>query len=280
MSTAVLVKQLRDKTGARFNDCAEAIKACDGDLEKAIQWLKVRNRDHGEGQPKQAKEGLLAVQSSPDDKCVTVAVEMSAGTDFAARNDEFKRMLTLITRHALLRNIGSVAELEKEVWIDSCTLGESVKALAGKLGEPIAIKRMVRVEGPSGFYLHNDNKQAAIVALDGVGSEEARVLGKDIAMHVVFAKPEFLSIDDVSMSRASKEIALIQERLKTDEKMANKPQDILDKISKGQLGKFYSKICLLEQPYYRENKLKVSDALRQKNKDAKIKEFHHLMVGE
>jgi elongation factor Ts len=170
------------------------------------------------------------------------------------------------------------ALLEEE--LEGRRVSEVVKELAGKIGENIAVQKVKRVGGAFGYYFHHDAKQGAAVELEGVEGEEARELGKDLAMHVVFAKPKYLTREEVSQKEIDKEKAIITERLKTDPKNAKKPAEILDKIATGQINKFFGQICLMDQPYYRpEVKKTVAQVLREKKAGVKIKRFEHFLIG-
>lgn len=276
---AKLIKQLREGTGARMKDCVEALKVSEGDYEGAIAHLRKKNLAAGaKAAGRSAEEGTIGYKVADDDSSLVV-VQLSANTDFVVKNDEFQ---------ALLKNLLSVTEtsgadsaeelLEKE--LDGRKISEVVKELAGKIGENIAVQKVKRVEGSFGFYFHHDAKQGAAVQLEGVAGEEARELGKDLAMHVVFAKPKYLTREEVSQEEIDKEKAIITERLKTDPKNAKKPAEILDKIASGQINKFFGQICLMDQPYYRpEVKKTVAQVLKEKSAEAKIKGFEHFLIG-
>lgn len=286
MSKASMVKDIRERTGARMNDCVDALKASDYDLDKAMEWLRVKNISRGEAKEKKAGDGLLAMavqtvsgsSNGSDHGPSIVLVEMSASTDFATRNPEFRETLRLVSMQALLKNCHSLEGLLGQPLL-GCRVADSVKALAGKLGESISIRRFVRVDGPAGAYLHNDRKQAAIVEVHGISHADALEIGKDLAMHVVFAKPRYLSRDEVPGEEIERERNLILRQLKEDPRNSRKPSEILDKIAAGQMSKFFGTHCLLDQPYYRENKKTVAAVLRAKRPGAEIKAFHRLVVG-
>jgi elongation factor Ts len=282
-----MVKEIRERTGARMNDCVDALKASDYDMDKAMEWLRVKNISRGEAKEKKAGDGLLAMAiqtvfgnaNGTDQGQSIVLVEMSASTDFATRNPEFRETLRLASMQALLQNCHSLEGLLGQPLL-GCRVVDSVKALSGKLGESISIRRFVRVDGPAGVYLHNDRKQAAIVELDGVSRNDAIELGKDLAMHVVFAKPRYLSKTDVPDDEVEREKDLVLRQLKDDPRNSRKPAEILDKIAAGQMNKFFGTYCLLDQPYYRENKKTVAAVLRAKRPEARIRAFHLMVVGE
>jgi len=279
MSNAELVKQLRAKTGARINHCVEAIVECGGDLAKAEDWIRIKNMEGGKELDKSDKEGRIGVVTERgDDGDKASIVEISTSTDFAAKNAEVKALLDELGCQAVSGKIGSIKSLEISKLADGRLAGDAVQELAGKTGEKIAIKNVAYVEGKFGCYLHNGDKQAAVVEVDAEDLQAARELGKDLAMHVVFAKPKYLNRDEVPQGDVDKEKAIIQDRLKEDPKNAKKPPEILEKIANGQIGKFYGQVCLLDQPYYRDGKRKVSDVVKEKG--ASVKSFRFFMVGK
>lgn len=276
MITAEMVKTLREKTGARLMDCKHALTSTNGDFEKALDWVKQKNLDLGAATTsKSATEGLLGFTES--DGALTI-VEMSASTDFATQNQEFKDRLNLVTKTAHDNKIDSVEKLNSAILASGMSVQDSIKELAGLIGENIAIRRVVRVEGNFGYYIHFDHKQGAIVELDGVAGDLAQKIGKDLSMHVVFAKPLYLTRAEVPAANVEREKSVIDARLKDDPKNAGKGQFILDRIVEGQLNKSFSKTVLLDQPYYREEKKTVSKILEELG--VKVTRFSYLYTKE
>jgi len=275
--TADMVKVLRQKTGARMLDCQKALQECQGNVEEAVVWLRKKNLAMGQAKKdRAAEEGLIGCRLSSDGRAITL-VELTANTDFVARNDEFRKLLDGLCQAADALKVDSAAGLLKQS-LHGRPVGELVQELAGKIGENITVKQVARVEGDFGYYLHHDGKQAAVVEVSGVAGPAATALGKDLAMHVVFSKPVYLRREDVPADSAAKEKDILAERLKNDPKNANKPPQILLKIAEGQMGKYYGTICLLEQPYYREHAKTVAQVLKEQG-GAGVKRFVYLKVG-
>jgi len=281
---AQLVGKLREATGAPLMDCKKALagtteSAGQGEaawLDAANAWLRKKSLDKGAKlAEKAASEGLLGHKLSADGKALTV-VELSANTDFVAKNPEFQKLLSDLVTLADSSKADSVEKLAA-LKLGSAPVLEAVKALAGKIGENIGLKNVVRVEGEFGYYIHHDNKQGAAVVVEGVTGETARAVGKDISMHIVFAKPEYLKREEVPQTLVNKEMEIAAEKLIADPKNANKPEDILKKIVAGQVDKFYATLVLPDQPYYKENKKKVSQALAESK--ATVKRFVRFQVG-
>ena len=282
--TADLVKKLREKSGSRMMDCKKALDATkdsagkgnEGWLGAAEAWLRTQNLSSASAfQGRAAEEGLLGYKLAASGKAVTV-VEMTANTDFVAKNPEFLKLLNDLVDLADEKAVDSAEKL-KALSIHGVPVSEAVNALTGKIGENISIKRVARVEGDFGYYIHFDNKQGAIVEVGGVSGEKAQALGKDISMHIVFAKPTCLVREEVSQELIKKETEIATERLKSDPKNANKPPEILAKIISGQVNKFYSTLVLPDQPYYKDGNKTVAQVLNESG--ATVKRFVRFQVG-
>ncbi len=273
------VKELREMTGARMKDCVTALKETDGDMEKAVAFLRTQNLAKGEAtSARTAEEGSIGYKLAADGSAISL-IQLSANTDFVVKNDEYKTLVNNLLEVVDKGKITSADELNKQE-LGGRPVEEVVRELAGKIGENIAIKQVVRAEGAFGYYVHHDAKQGAVVELEGIEGEKAQELGKDLAMHVVFAKPKCLTRDEVSEEDIAKEKAIVSDRLKTDPKNAKKPAEILEKIAVGQLNKFFGQVCMIDQPYYKENKKTVTQILKETGgPDLKVKRFVHLHVG-
>lgn len=285
MVTAEMVKNLRIQTGAGLMDCKEALTASDGRMDDAVTWIRKKNLDRGSAQNKFPEEGRIAVR---DDGGSVTMVEMSANTDFVANSDDFKYCLALAASTAHEGKIDSIDALNAAPAGQGSTLGDKVKELAGRLGENITITQMARYDGPCGYYLHNDNKQAAIVEIDGAVDGLAQKIGKDIAMHVVFAKPKYLTRGEIPAHLVASEEALLTEMANapkigpgvalTQPPSRPKPADVVAKIVQGKMNTFFGKFALLDQPYYRDQKQSVSQVLKALG-EVKIKRFTRFEVG-
>jgi len=280
--TAALVGKVREKTGQRLMDSKNALvetqsfasKGEEAWIAAAEDWLRKKGLDRGGKQAdKAATEGLLGYKAT--NEAITV-VEMTSNTDFVANNPEFRKMLDEIVALAYDNKVDSGEKLSA-LSLNGTAVSEIVKALAGKIGENITIKRVVRAEGNFGYYIHHNNKEGAIVELDGVTGEKATAIGKDISMHVVFAKPQCLKREEVNPEAVARETAVITDRLKTDPKNAKKPEDILKKIAEGQLNKFYGEVVLPDQGYYKDGSKNVAAVVKEQG--ASIKRFVRFQVG-
>ena len=278
--TAEMVKKLRELTGARMLDCQKALKENQGQLEPAVAWLRKQNLAAGaKAEGKAAEEGMLAAKLSADGQALVV-VELSANTDFVTKNDEYRKLLEDLAALAEAKRVPSAAEL-LQAELRGRVVAEVVKELAGKIGENIGVKRVERVEGEFGYYIHHDHKQGAVVTLTGISGEKARALGKDLAIHIVSAKPvpSCLKREDLAPEVVEKEREILRDRLKNDPKNAKKPPEILSKIVDGQLGKFYAENCLLDQAYIRDDSKSVAQFLKEQGAGVGIARFLYFKIG-
>ena len=282
--TAQIVGKLREKTGQRLMDCKKALTETLADggkgeaawLDAAEANLRKKGLDKGGAMAeKAATEGLLGHKVSGDGRTLTV-VEMTASTDFSAKNAEFTKLLGELVELADKNKVDSAEKLNA-LTLNGTSVSDAVKTLAGKIGENISIKRVVRYEGDIGFYIHFDDKQGAVVELAGVTGEKAAAVGKDISMHIVFAKPSCLTRDQVSQELLKKETDIAMDKLKTDPKNAGKPAAILEKIVAGQVNKFYSTLVLPDQEYYKDGSKTVAKVLAESG--ATVKKFTRFQVG-
>jgi elongation factor Ts len=276
--TVEAIKALREKTGARMLDCQKALKECGGAVAQAVEWLRKKNLALGESsQARAAVEGLIGLKLAADGRAVAL-VELSANTDFVARNAEFRKLLEDLCSLVEGLKIESLEVLLRQR-MNGRGVAEVVQELAGKIGENISIRRVARLEGDFGYYMHHDGKQVAVVEVTGLSGEKAAALGKELAMHVVFAKPRYITRAEVPAEAVAKEKEILAERLKNDPKNANKPPQILAKIAEGQLGKFFATVCLLDQPFFREAGKSVTQVLKEQGPGVGVKRFLHWKVG-
>ena len=249
--TAAQVKELRERTGIGMMECKKALTATDGDMDKAIEEL--RKKGLAKAAKKADRETLEGGIKIITDWWKASVVSISCETDFLANSDKFKAMLNNIAEY-LSKNGESSKEAAQEIINSDYAL---------ELGENLQIQEYKTFEGDvAAGYVHSNGKLAAlIIAKEGTDPEKA----KQVAMHVTAANPEFLSASDISEEVVEKEKALQLEIMKNDEKMANKPEQVLLKIIEGKMGKFKSQISLLEQEFVMDPSKKVKDFIGEDN---------------
>jgi len=263
--TAALVKELRERTGQGMMDCKKALTAADGDIEKAIDDMRAA------GAIKAAKkagniaaEGAIAVKVAADNTAAVI-VEVNSQTDFLALQDDFKGFVADSLEKAFADKLTDAAPL--------VAAQESAReALIAKCGENVNIRRLTRVEGDVvGSYLHG-HRIGVLVVLKGGNSE----LAKEIAMHVAASNPQFLDPSQVSEEAVAKEKEIFLAL--NAEKIAGKPENIVENMVKGRISKFLSEASLVDQPFVKDPEIKVGELA--KKAGAEILSFVRYEVGE
>ena len=283
MSDIEKVKKLREATGAGFKDCNLAIKESGGDLDKAIEILRVKGISKASKKmSRDAKEGVVVV-SGDDNK--TSVIEVNCETDFVAKNDDFisfvKELSELNNHHSSNQD-----ELKKAVMKNGQSVDDNLVALIAKIGEKITIGKSKTIENTNGInnhYLHTvvkDNvaKLAVLVSLDTSDkSDTVKSFGKQLSMHIAASNPLALESNLIDQTVIDKEQELVAEELKN----SGKPEEIAKKISLGKMNKFNEENALLTQAWVMEPKKKVQDIVKELSiADLKIKEFFRIKIGE
>ncbi len=241
--TAAQVKELRERTGIGMMECKKALTSSDGDMEKAIEEL--RKKGLAKAAKKADRETLEGGIKIETENGKAYVLSVSCETDFLAISDKFKAMLTDIVKY-LKENGESSKEAAQELINSDYAL---------ELGENLQIQEYKVIEGwVVAGYVHSNGKLASVISAKE-GTDETKA--KQVAMHVTAANPEFLSANDISEEVVEKEKSLQLEMMKNDEKMANKPEQVLLKIIEGKMGKFKSQISLLEQDFVIDPSMKV-----------------------
>ena len=275
MITASMVRDLREKTGAGMMDCKKALTETDGDIEKAIEYLREKGiTKAAKKSDRIAAEGLVLAYISEDQK-IGAVVEVNSETDFVAKNEEFKNFVEMVAKQVAINNPADVEALlaEESIEVPGKKVSEVLIEKVAKIGENLSIRRFVRFEATDGIiekYIHGDGKIAVLVNIKNADNE----LAKDICMQIAAAKPEYLNEESVPEERLNKEMEILKAQAMNE----GKPADIAEKIVKGRIGKFYSEICLLDQEFVKNPDMKIKDLL--KSKGAEVVEFARLEKGE
>ncbi len=283
MSSIEKVKQLRKSTGAGFKDCSAALDESGGDLDKAVEILRVKGISKASKKMSRvANEGVIAL--SGDEKKLSL-IEVNCETDFVAKNDDFINFVKELSELNNLNN-SDKEKLNKSKMKNSKSVEECLVDLIAKIGEKITIGRAKTFShnGSKNFnYLHtvvkdNLSKLAVVVSLETKDvSDNLKNFGKQLSMHIAASNPLALDSSNIDKSILDKEISLINEELKN----TGKPDDIIKKISLGKLHKFKEENSLLSQQWVMEPKKKVQDILNELSiSDLKIKDFYRLKIGD
>ena len=283
MSDIEKVKKLREITGAGFKDCNLAIKESGGDIDKAIEILRVKGISKASKKmSRDAKEGVIAVSG---DESKTSVIEVNCETDFVAKNDDITNFVTELSE--LNNQINSnFEELKNSKMKNGETVENNIVALIAKIGEKITIGKAKTLHNTgtiNNHYLHtvvkdNISKLAVIVSLETKDNSDAvKNFGKQLSMHIAASNPLALESNLIEQSVIEKEQELVTEELKN----SGKSDEIAKKISLGKMNKFKEENSLLSQAWVMEPKKKVEDVVKELSiSDLKIKEFYRVKIGE
>ena len=283
MSDIEKVKKLREATGAGFKDCNLAIKESNGDLDKAVEILRVKGISKASKKmSRDAKEGVVVV--SGNDKKTSV-IEVNCETDFVAKNDDFINFVKELSE-LNNENNSNIEELKVAKMKNNQTVEDNLVALIAKIGEKITIGKAKTIQNSNGVnnhYLHTvvkDNvaKLAVMVSLDtNDNSDTVKTFSKQLSMHIAASNPLALESSSIDQAVIDKEQELVAEELKN----SGKSEDIAKKISLGKMNKFKEENALLTQAWVMEPKKKVQDVLKELSiADLKIKEFYRIKIGD
>jgi elongation factor Ts len=268
--SASAVKDLREKTGVGMMDAKKALEEAGGDFEKAVDILRTKGLSAASKKAARvASEGMIAAAIQEGGK-IGVLVEVNSETDFVAKNDDFQGFANSLAKLVAAKKPADTAALSQLI-MNSETVEARRNALVQKIGENIAIRRFVCYEaaGQVAIYLHGTKIG---VMVDYTGGDEQ--FGKDIAMHIAAANPQYLSRETVPADVLDRERAVYEAQAKE----SGKPAAIIGKMVEGKLEKFYSDICLMDQVYIKDpdGKLKVKNLL----KNAEVRRFVRYQLGE
>mgnify|MGYP000114027301 FL=1 len=283
MSDLEKVKQLREATGAGFKDCNLAVKESGGDLDKAVEILRVKGISKASKKmSRDAKEGVIA--TSGDENKISV-IEINCETDFVAKNDDFVSFAKELSE-LNNQNSSDLEKLNKSKMGNGETVEDSLVALIAKMGEKITVgkAKTFNQSGSKNFnYLHtvvkdNLSKLSVITSLETLNdSDNVKAFGKQLSMHIAASNPLALSSDLIDKDLLQKEQDLVTEELKS----SGKPEEIAQKISLGKMNKFKEENALLTQAWVMEPKKKVQDIIKELNiPDLKINNFLRIKIGE
>jgi elongation factor Ts len=280
--SALLVKELRDKTGAGMADCKKALTESDGDMKVAIEILRKKGAaSAAKRADRSAKEGIIVSKTSADGKKAAI-VEINCETDFVARNAEFVNFADASVE-AILNNKVSTLEELSGLKVGEDTLGGKFNEILAKFSENISIRRFERFEsnGFIGDYIHAGSKLAVLVEVNAADlNDKAKLLLRDIAMQIAAMKPDFIDRSVVPQEVLAKEIEIYKQQA-IDQ---GKKEDIADRIAQGRLDKFYQEQCLVEQVFVKDSAKTIADVIKEISKEAgaevKVTMFRRYFLGE
>lgn len=267
--SAAVVKELRERTGAGMMDCKKALTANDGDMQKAIDWLREKGiAKAAKKSGRVAADGAVAAYISKDGK-TGVLLEVNCETDFTANNENFRALEKKIIEHIAEAKPADLDALNDSV-IDGKKVSELVTEATATIGEKISIRRFVtyETEGKLTTYIHMGGKIGVLVELTGGTAE----LGKDVAMQIAAANPSAVDRAGVDASELEHEKEILRKQALEE----GKPEKIVEKMVAGRINKFYKEVCLVEQIFVKDNEKTVKDILGKE----KVLRFARYQLGE
>jgi elongation factor Ts len=289
--SAKLVQELRQKTGAGMMDCKKALKETEGNIEEAIDWLRKKGiASAGKKSDRVAAEGLVDTYIQPGGK-VGVLIEVNCQTDFVARNDAFKSLVKNLAQQAATAD--SVESLLTQSYIEdsALTVDEAIKQAIANLGENIQVRRFINFDvanqpGVVDSYIHTGGRVGVLVEVNSksdaaAANEEVQNLAKNAAMQVAACpNVEYVNVDQIPAEVVQKEKDIESGK----EDLANKPENIREKIVQGRIEKRLKELTLVDQPYIRDQSISVEDLIKQVKakvgEDIEVKRFVRYILGE
>ncbi len=272
MFSAKDVKDLREKTGAGMLDCKKALEASEGNMEKAIDWL--REKGIAKASKKESRIAAEGLSEIFVDGNKAVILEVNSETDFVAKNEEFKKFISTVGNAILNSGVTTMDDAMNLKLEDGQTISEYLVALIAKIGEKISFRRFEYVEKSDnesfGVYSHLGGRISVLTVLEGANSEVA----KDVSMHAAAMRPLYMTRDEVPEEVLEHERGIIKEQAINE----GKPADIAEKMVNGRINKYYKEVCLLEQEFIKDSDKSVEQYVKDNN--GTIKKMIRYEVGE
>lgn len=266
--TAALVKELREITGAGMMDCKKALVECDGDKDKAIDYLREKGiAKAAKKAGRIASEGVVAAASNGSTACI---VEVNSETDFVAKNENFQNLVKKIAEHIVATKPADMDALNASE-LDGKTVADVMTEAVASIGEKLSLRRFevyTTEDGKLATYIHMGGKIGVIVELSG--GDEA--LGKDVAMQIAAAKPQCINRDDVDQAALAHEREVLRKQALEE----GKPEKIVEKMVDGRINKYYKEVCLVEQEFVKDSDKTIKDILA----GVEVRRFARFEMGE
>lgn len=268
--TAALVKELREITGAGMMDCKKALVECEGDKDKAIDYLREKGiAKAAKKAGRIASEGVVAAAVTADGKTACI-VEINSETDFVAKNENFQNLVKKIAEHIVACKPADMDALNASQ-MDGKTVAEVMTEAVASIGEKLSLRRFevyTTEDGQLATYIHMGGKIGVIVELSG--GDEA--LGKDVAMQIAAAKPQCIGRDDVDQEALAHEREVLRKQALEE----GKPEKIVEKMVDGRINKYYKEVCLVEQEFVKDSDKTIKDILA----GVEVRRFARFEMGE
>lgn len=287
--TAKDVKDLREKTGVGMMDCKKALTEADGDMEKAIDFLREKGLAAATKKAGRiAAEGVVLAYND-EDKKVGVLVEVNSESDFVAKNEKFQSFVLDVAKTVAEQNPADVeALMEVNLYGTDRSVQENLQDKILAIGENMKIRRFARVEGTVATYIHAGGTVGVMVQFDTddatAATDAFKTLGKDVAMQIAAMTPQYLDEASVPAEVVAHEKEILSAQLAEDEKNKNKPAQVIEKIVAGRINKFFKEICLMDQQYVKDGDINVAkhvaNVAKELGAEIKVLGFTRFAKGE
>ncbi len=273
--TAAMVKELRERTSAGMMDCKKALMESDGDMEKAIEWLREKGLSQAAKKASRiAAEGVVA-QYLNEDASIGAIVEVNCETDFVAKTDNFLNFANSVAKHVALANPADIDALLAQKYVDDAakTISDMISDATVAIGEKISVRRFERYEttGVLSTYIHLGGKVGVIVEVaadeNGRKNDEVKTFAHDLALQIAAARPEAVRKEEVDVEKLNKE----KEILRAQALNEGKPEKIVERMVEGRIEKYYKEVCLLEQQFVKDGEKTVKGLMAEIAKAANAK---------
>ena len=274
--TAADVKKLREATGAGMMDCKKALTEADGNFDAAVDYLRKKGLSAAEKKAgRVAAEGVVVAKTNGR---IAVVLEVNAETDFVSKNEKFVAFADKLADFIMEQRPSSVDELLGMTFEGGLTVEQTLSQLIATIGENMSIRRfqVLEASGVVAAYVHGAGKIGVLVAVDGAADDALAGIAKGVAMHVAAVNPQFVSRDEVTEDVIERERNVLTERALA----SGKPEAIVEKIVAGQMNKFFSENCLLDQEFVMDSDKTVAKALADVQAAAKIVAVARFALGE
>ncbi len=276
MFSASDVKELRERTGCGMMDCKKEITETNGDMEKAIEFLREKGlAAAAKKSGRIAAEGIVAEYIENN---IGVILEVNSETDFVSKNAEFQTFAKNVAQVVAKQNPADTEALLKLPYSDAMSVEEMLREKILTIGENLNIRRFARYEGNVVSYIHGGGRIGVMVRAEAPLEGEAYEAARDAAMQIAAINPLYLNVESIPAEDVEKERAIILAQIKNDPASAKKPDNIIEKMVDGRIGKFYNENCLLEQDFVKNSDVKVGAYLA--SKGVKLVEFIRFEKGE
>ena len=290
--TAAMVKELREMTGAGMMDCKKALAATDGDMDKAVEFLREKGLAGAEKKAGRiAAEGIVATALTEDEK-KAVVVEVNAETDFVAKNAKFQAYVAQVAAQALTTTAADMDAFMEEKWAadETLTVKEALSSQISIIGENMNIRRFKQVVEENGVvvsYIHAGGRIGVLVDVEtSVVNDAVKEMGKNIAMQIAALNPKYTSRDEVSADFIEHEKSILMAQIQNDPKEASKPEKVIQGMIQGRINKEMKEICLLDQTYVKAEDGKqsvaqyVAQVAKENGASITVKGFVRFETGE